>query len=250
MILPNPKDAVHKALMYRTLSAIADHYALAKVLSFKGGTCAAMLGWLDRFSVDLDFDYVGSNNDLPKVRKELEGVWDTLGLDIKDASKVGIQYFLKYPARQEQRNTLKVDALFPAPKSNEYQKIRFTEIDRILICQTKETMFANKLVALIDRFEKTEGIAGRDLYDIHHFFLQGFRYSPSVIEERRKTGVSKFFQQLEMFIEKNITITVIDQDLNSLLEPKKFQMIRKVLKQETLMLIRDEITRLKALKRK
>ncbi len=245
MILPNPKDAVHKAWMYRTLSAIADHQALASVLSFKGGTCAAMLGILDRCSIDLDFDYTGLKSELRELRKELESVWKDLGLEIKDKSKIGIQYFLKYPALKDQRNTLKIDATFPVPKSNEYQTIRFTEIDRIFTCQTKETMFANKLVALIDRFEKTGGIAGRDLYDIHHFFLQGFRYNESVIEERRKTAVIRFFKHLEKFIEKKITMTVIDQDLNSLLLRDRFQKIRKILKQETLMLVRDEIGRLK-----
>ena len=57
----------------------------------------------------------------------------------------------------------------PPPKSNVYETVRLVEIDRIATCQTIETMFANKLVALIERREKTGSIAGRDLYDVHHF---------------------------------------------------------------------------------
>lgn len=51
MILPQPKDAVHKVWLYRILAGIFDSAFLADVLAFKGGTCAAMLGYLDRFSV-------------------------------------------------------------------------------------------------------------------------------------------------------------------------------------------------------
>lgn len=45
-------------------------------------------------------------------------------------------------------------------------------------------MMANKLVAVIDRYVHREAIAGRDLYDIHHFFMKGYRYNEDVICER------------------------------------------------------------------
>ena len=173
MILPNPKDAVHKAWLYRLLAELYDDPLIANSLYFKGGTCAAMLGWLDRFSVDLDFDYVGSKKDLERARKNMEKIFSGLGLEIKDKSRKVPQYFLKYPAPEGGRNTIKIDVTFPPPKANVYAAQRLAEIDRIARCQTIETMFANKLVALIDRWEKKESIAGRDLYDIYHFFLQG-----------------------------------------------------------------------------
>ena len=75
MILPNKKDAIHKAWLYRLLSAIYDNKALAQYLYFKGGTCAAMLGWLDRFSIDLDFDCKAKGKDMLQLRKELESVF-------------------------------------------------------------------------------------------------------------------------------------------------------------------------------
>ena len=55
MNIPNKKDALHKAWLYRLLEAIADNQKLVKVMYFKGGTCASMLGWLPRFSVGQDF---------------------------------------------------------------------------------------------------------------------------------------------------------------------------------------------------
>lgn len=41
MILTDPKDALHKAMLYRLLISILDEKNLALNLYFKGGTCAA-----------------------------------------------------------------------------------------------------------------------------------------------------------------------------------------------------------------
>ena len=103
---------------------------------------------------------------------------------------------------------------------------------------------ANKLVALTDRYERNESIAGRDLYDIHHFFLRGFRYNEAVIHERTHKGTKQFFADLVTFIEQHITDEIINQDLNTLLPYEHFSMIRKILKNETLVLVRDELRRL------
>jgi predicted nucleotidyltransferase component of viral defense system len=246
MRLPDPKDARHKAWLYRILSAFFDDPYLARMLRFKGGTCAAMLGWLDRFSVDLDFDLVGDERDLPDVQMRMEGIFQDIGLTIKDQSKRVPQYFLKYPASTEGRNTLKVDVNFPPTQANTYEAKRFVDIDRIIICQTLETMFANKLVALTDRHARKKMIAGRDVYDIHHFFERGERYNEAVIRERTGKSAVEFFQDLVVFVEREVTDEMLTQDLNVLVPYEKFRTIRKTLKQETLMFLRDEINRLEA----
>ncbi len=245
MLLPNPKDAIHKAWLYRLLTEISDDIELIGFLGFKGGTCSAMLGWLDRFSVDLDFDYRGNDEHINLVKEKLEKVFKKLDLSIKDQSQNVPQYFLKYHVDDEnQRNTLKIDITPSPPTSNTYQTVRFEEIDRIITCQTKETMFANKLVALIERYERYGSIAGRDLYDIHHFFLKGFRYNKGIIAERRKTDIKTFFEDLVNFTEDKITEKVLTRDLNFLLPKKAFDRIRKTLKQETLIMLKDEVRRL------
>ena len=258
MILPDPKDAIHKAWMYRTLTAVCDNGWLSDALAFKGGTCAAMRELLDRFSIDLDFDLVlpGNKENLKAVRQNMESIFKSLGLEIKDKSLKVPQYFLRYPVKdKKQKNTLKIDITMPPPAKNIYEAVRLKEIDRIINCQTKETMFANKLVALIERFEKNRSIAGRDLYDIHHFFISGYGYEQNVILERRSiagnssakktAGLKAFFSELHDFIRNKITQRSIDQDINVLLGPNKFQSARKTIKPETLMFINDEINRLK-----
>lgn len=242
MILPDKKDALHKAWLYRILEAIADDAYLPSALYFKGGTCAAMLGWLNRFSVDLDFDYAGDKKDIAKTRAALEHLFKALGLTVKDFSKKGIQYFLKY--ENTGRSTIKVEASFPLFSASTYAPQRFVEIDRILTCQTKETMFAHKLVALQDRFAKTRHIAGRDVYDIHYFFLHGYHYNAEVIHERCGVDAKKFFSGLLVFLGRHVTDKVITEDLSSLLPPEKFAQMRKILKREAVSLIKDEIARL------
>ena len=132
------------------------------------------------------------------------------------------------------------------PKANEYRPVSLKDIDRVVYCQSKETMFANKLVALIERHEQRSSIAGRDLYDIHHFFMQGFGYNQAIIKERRRVGLDSFFNDLIGFVKKNITQKVIDQDLNVLLPPDRFRALRKNIKQESLVFLQDEQRRLQA----
>lgn len=240
MILPKSSDAIHRAWLFRLLSALANNQFLVESLPFKGGTCAAMRGIVERFSVDLDFDVLNEKL-MDKINSELIKIFNDLGLEIKDSSTKVPQFFLKYPNREGERNTLKFDATFPPPKANKYEPFRFVEIDRILFCQTPETMFANKLVTLKERFEKQKSIAGRDMFDIHTYFLKGFSYTKEVIEERRQVPVKKFFEELINFIEQHITQNIIDEDLNYLLDPETFQKSRKYLKQEVLMFLRQAL---------
>lgn len=238
MLIPNAHDAIHRAQMLRLLSAIADDRTLMSMLFFKGGTCAAMCDLLDRFSVDLDFD-LRSKVDIPVARKHLETIFAELNLTIKNQSKAVPQYFLRYDAGESKRNTIALDITVPPPKANEYEVIRFADIDRFLPCQTGATMVANKLVTPLDRFEKHRTVAGRDIYDIHHFLMHGLPWNAAVIEERSGESAQKFFKTLYDFIQKHVTQTIIDQDLNALLLPKQFQQIRRSLKQETLMLLKQ-----------
>lgn len=243
MLLPKPEDAIHKAWMYRLLSAIADDSVLVQGLRFKGGTCAAMRGILPRFSVDLDFDLL-EPGDQRHIRRQLEKIFKKWDLIIDDCSKTVPQYFLKYENRPNARNTIKLEATFPVPKTNEYEPIRFSEIDRILYTQTIPTMFANKLVAVMDRYHQHRSLAGRDLFDLQVFFLKGFSYKPEIIRERTGQEAYDFLSDLRTFIEKHFTQTLIDQDLNTLLPSDDFHRLRKSLKLEVLMLLGDEMQRL------
>lgn len=240
MILPKPEDALYQLQLYRLLMAILDEKVLAQNLFFKGGSCAAMLNWLDRFSLDLDFD-LSTAAEKKIIVGKLLAVFHQLNLKVKKKTSETPFFVLAYPAKIGQRNTLKLGMVDQNPKANDYRAAYLSEIDRFCLCQTRETMVANKLVALIDRYEKHREIAGRDVYDIHYFLSHGFAYKKAVIEERRKTGAGIYFKELLEFIQKKVTDRIIGEDLSYLLPYEKFKTIRKTLKTETLLLIRREI---------
>lgn len=240
MIIVRPEDALHKSQLLTLLTEIIDNPKLSSNLYFKGGTCASMLGYLDRFSVDLDFDLKsGSNKKV--MRTEFNQVFSKLGLTISNQSKNALEFWLKYPAPANSRNTIKLDALNISFKSNLYESKFLPEIDRLANCQTIETMFANKLVAATDRFQKHGSIAGRDIYDIHHFFTQGYSFRQELISERTGLDQDKYISKLIDFIDTKVTQTIIDEDLNTLLPREKFQQIRKILKPQTLMFLRANL---------
>ncbi|MFA5855012.1 MAG: nucleotidyl transferase AbiEii/AbiGii toxin family protein [Candidatus Gracilibacteria bacterium] len=250
MLLPHRQDTVHKAWLLRLLTAISEDTLLSEKFGFKGGTCAAMRGLSNRFSVDLDFDLLAEEKEMPNIRKALEKIFAMLGLEIKDQSAKVPQYFLKYQTgdlskSNTGRNTIKLDVSFPAPSTNDYEMIPLPEIDRVVKCQTLETLVANKLVALIARYERTGKLAGRDVFDVHQFLLNGYAYKAEVILQQRAESLQDFFQKLIDFVEKTVTNTLVDQDLNLLLPEDDFQKIRKILKQETLNLLKEELKRVR-----
>ena len=242
-MLPANKDqALHKTIMIRVLLKILDDTFLSQNMFFKGGTCASMLGYLDRFSVDLDFD-IKSREIGAEISKHLEDIFTALDLEIKDYSKNALQYYLKYDAPAGSRNTVKIiDAVDVPYKNNNYENMLLPEINRYAICQTKETFFTNKLVALVDRYDKNKAIAGRDLYDVHHFLNNGIDINEALVVERRGVDLKEYLKQLIEFIDEHVTQAVINQDLNFLLDYKKFNAIRQTLKEETIVLLRDRLS--------
>ena len=234
------KRAFHKAQLYRLLIKLLDNQKIAPNIFFKGGTCSAMLGFLDRFSVDLDFDLKKGANK-KELREELHSIFKDLDLTIKDESKKALQFFLRYQSPQGQRNAIKLEIIDNPFRTIDYKAQNLKEIDRTAICQTIESIFANKLVALTDRYKKRGTLAGRDIYDIHYFFSQGFNYKKEIIQERTGKSHLVYLKQLKKFIRNKVTQKVINQDLNFLLPYKKFKTIKETLKTETLMLLEDEI---------
>jgi predicted nucleotidyltransferase component of viral defense system len=243
MITPKPADAKHKVQLMRLLTALVDNPYISRMSHFKGGTCAAMLGYLDRFSVDLDFD-IEKQADVHRVEKNITSIIVRLGLDVKNKSSKTLFYTLKYTAGDGERNTLKLSFMGEDMEGNVYEKKYIPEIDRFVSCQTIETMLANKLIALTNRYKKNNNIAIRDVYDIHYFFEQGYKYDSKIITLRTGKAAKEYFKEVVQFIEEKISEKDITNDLSFLLEYNHFQALRKTLKQETITLVKDEIKRL------
>jgi predicted nucleotidyltransferase component of viral defense system len=235
MITPTKETAYHKAMMIRILSVFFDDRIIAHAFAFKGGSCASMAGFLEQFSVDLDFDLLEKKKK-KTIEERMIKILINLNFAIKKQSKKELFFVVKYQSIYP-RNSLKISIVDKIPKSNQYQPLFLPDLNRFIPCQTVETMFTNKLVAITDRYHQYHQVAARDLYDIHHFFSKGFDFSKEVIEERTKMDWQKYFKILIEFIPKKFNQKIIDEDLNFLLLPEKFRTVRKTLITETLIFL-------------
>ena len=104
MLNLRPDDIIHKSYLHRLLMEIVDQPLLAQTLAFKGGSCAAMLGYLDRFSVDLDFDVL-TVSDEAKMRKTFRQVFNELGFSVMLEFDRVLFFQLRYPSSYGKRNT-------------------------------------------------------------------------------------------------------------------------------------------------
>lgn len=246
MLITSPQNMKHKVQLLRLLSEILKDNILANELMFKGGTYAALRGVLNRFSVDLDFD-LPNKDENSKIENRLYGIFKDLGLEIKDQSKNYLQFFLKYRAfatLPTERNTLKLEINDVPSQFNKYEKVNLLELNMFCNGHTLETMFANKLVAAKARFDKKGKVSGRDFYDLHKFFEQGFGVNTQVIEDLTKMSYKNYLDDLVKFVEKEVSEQVINEDLNTILDKKELNVISKHLKTELIFMLNDELARL------
>lgn len=236
----NKNDIPHKIALYSLLRSVLSDQLLSQQIYFKGGTCASMLGYLDRFSVDLDFDLIDNKNK-EILRERVHQIIARLGFEIKDESQQHLQFFIKYRHDANVRNTLKLEIVDIVAKANKYELVNLADINMHCHAQTVDTMFANKLVALQSRFEKTGKIAGRDVYDIHHFFKKNYDINLEVIEELRSKPVKSYFSEVIEFIDTRVTIELLRQDLNPLVSATDLRKILPELKGELLVYLRTYV---------
>ncbi|MBP9670021.1 nucleotidyl transferase AbiEii/AbiGii toxin family protein [Candidatus Woesebacteria bacterium] len=213
---------------------------MAKNCYFKGGTAATMIGILDRFSVDLDFDLANDVSE-SKIRKDLGDLFAKLDYPIKESSSRAVQYLLGYPAPANLRSTVKIEMIGRPTLSTAYETVYLKDIDRHATVQTVDTMVANKLLTPRDRWAKHHNIAGRDLYDIYYFLTHNLAYSTELITEKSGLDASELFADLIQFVEKKFTQTILDQDLNTLFDPATFKKLRLHLKNDALLALRAQI---------
>lgn len=241
MKVPRKSEIPHKLAMYRLLEQLLANPMIANHIYFKGGTCAAMLGYLDRYSIDLDFDLINKSMK-DSLRQEIHQVIKSLNYTIKDESTKHLQFFIKYRDVENKRNTLKLEISDQVSVANKYQKVHLVEIDKYCQTQTIETMFANKLVALKARYDEGKGIAGRDMYDIHHFFTQGYDFIPEIIEDLKGKSWLEYIEELIVFIEKEVTEQYLYEDINPLVSAKKLGRVVPVIKGEVLIALRSLVS--------
>ncbi len=172
----------HRQIMYMILKDIFNSN-LWKYLAFKWWTNCYFLHWLDRFSTDLDFDLL----------KNLENIDDEIILilkkywSVKKWKKIILSYW-------EQDINIKIDISINIWNNNTYEIVNFYWTN--IKVQDKSTIFANKLVALIERN------TNRDIYDVYFMFKNIFDINYKVIYERTGLDLNDIFLKIKSKLEK------------------------------------------------
>jgi len=246
MLVPQPKDALHKRQLITLLRGVLTDPALSNALYLKGGTYAALMGYLNRFSVDLDFDILTSEQkELDRLKVRLHKLFAKLDLSIADESQHYLQFFLKYKSSGTSRNTLKLEVSDRVSPYNEYEVVTLKELGLVCRAQTLSTMVANKLVAALNRQEQRGSVAGRDFFDIREFLSAGLPVNQMIIEERMGIPYAEYVGKLLEYVETVLTPSDLYVDLNSLLPPKNFRHVVDQIIPDLKMLLQDELVRVK-----
>ncbi len=169
-------DSLQKQMtLLDLLREVNRHPLLGKQFALKGGT-AINLFWfqLPRLSVDIDLNYIGSEDretmvkDRPKLEQEIRKLVQSRGISVENAptDHAGAKWRLRAPNAFGGHFTLELDLnyIMRIPVWGlETKKPYPIDEDYVFDCNVVsiEELFAGKIKALLDRS------AARDLYDVY-----------------------------------------------------------------------------------
>jgi len=173
---------MHRTIMFSIIQDIFNS-EIWKYLWFKWWTACYFLYWLDRFSTDLDFDLLDENQHIDNELISIVSKYWT----VKKWSKIEISYW-------EKDINIKIDVNRHIWKENKYEVLNLygTPIN----VQTKETIFANKLVAFYERG------TNRDIYDIYFFISNSYEINEWVVFERTWKTVNELLEEVKWKLQK------------------------------------------------
>jgi len=172
----------HRMLLFKILKDIFES-EIWKNFAFKWWTASYFLYNLDRFSTDLDFDLIENEQEVDeKIIKILKKYWE-----VKKWNRLILSYW-------NNETNIKIDINRKVWKSNKYELVDF--FGTTIKVQDKSTIFANKLVALIERF------TNRDIYDVYFFFQNIFDINEELIFERTWKTKKELFISIKEKLQK------------------------------------------------
>lgn len=217
----------HKGLLIRILKDIYTDNTIGPVLGFKGGTAALLFYGLNRFSIDLDFDLLDPKKE-DEVFEKVGKIAKQYGI-IKEQRKKHFTLFYEISYSEIDRN-LKIEINL-RNFGSKYEVLNYFGISMKVI--DKADMFANKLVALYERAERTN----RDVFDVWFFLQNNWPINKSLVERRTgltfKESVAKCIQKLE-----KAPARAMLSGVGELFDNKQKDWVKAKLKIETLFLFK------------
>jgi len=231
----------HQLIMGQILKDIYTDVTIGPLLGFKGGTCAYFYYALPRFSVDLDFDLLFTDEEKQKL------VFERMIKILSKYGRVMDQYIKKYTifailSYGDADHNIKVEVNIRKLAENiqdHYEAKNYLGI--LMSVAKKDYLFASKLSALTSRNE----IAMRDIYDIHYFAKNNWDINKEIIKERTGKNVEEHLADCISYIEK-VRDSQILQRLGELIPTEKEKdWVRNHLKTDTIFLLKNYISVLK-----
>lgn len=220
----------HKLIMLKILKDIYSDVEISSLLGLKGGTAAYFFYDLPRFSVDLDFDLLDTYDNIKELAfSKIENILKNYGtIKEKRIKRWTIFFLLSYG---DDDHNIKIE-ISTRSNNNQYELKKHLGI--AMLVAKEETLFANKLVALIGR----KNIAMRDVFDIYFFAKNNWDIDEEIIEFWTDRNIKKHLEECVKKI-KEINERAILQGLGEVLEEKDKIWVKNNLKKEVIFLLRS-----------
>lgn len=227
------ETSTHRTILIRILKDIYTNKKIGPLLGFKGGTAVYLFYDLSRFSVDLDFDLLDLEQQ-DVVFDELTTILQKYGtLKQARAKRYSLFFLLSYHDKLYDAYNIKVEVNLRSFGSR-YEVKSYLGIPMKVMVQ--EDIAAHKMVAMIERFGKTN----RDIFDVWFFLKHNWPINQEIIAKRTGVIFKQFLQkcidELEAMSDRGILSGV-----GELLDAKQKAWVKKHLRQETIFLLKVKL---------
>jgi predicted nucleotidyltransferase component of viral defense system len=173
--------STHKTILFQILKDIYTDTSISPYLGFKGGTAAFMFYGLERFSVDLDFDFL-DDGDEDYIFARVINIVKKYGT-LKESFKKRFNLFCMISYDDQARN-IKVE-INRRQFGSKYEIKTYLGVSmQVMVIQD---MFAHKLMVMYERIGETS----RDIFDVWFFLHKHFPINKLIIEQRAGTSYNQ-----------------------------------------------------------
>lgn len=217
----------HRNILIKILKDIYTDNSLGPLLGFKGGTAAYLFYSLSRFSVDLDFDLLDPKKE-DYVFEKIEKIVSKYGETKEKMRKYHtILFVISYAVRERNiKIEIRRRSLFSDYVVENYLGIPM----KVMI---KEDMFANKLIAMSERLDKTN----RDIYDVWFFLDNDWAINKELVEKRTGVSFNEFIERCIKQLEKKSNKLILS-GIGELLDEKQKNFVKTKLIEDTIFLLK------------
>ena len=228
----------HQLVMAQLLQGISSNTAISSSLGFKGGTCSYLFYGLPRFSVDLDFDLLNNEIEIPNIMSEIVKIASKMG-EIKESwnKRYTIFTLLSYGI-MDHNIKIEINTRDAEPQTKEYYMLQ-QYLGIPLLIGNKDFLFASKLTALLGRSR----LAMRDVFDVHHYAKNIWPINIEYIKKKTGDDLDVYLKRCIEYIEK-IPKNAVLTELGELIDNKQKSWVKSHLITDTLFLINSYIASL------